>query len=306
MNEFPNRKITHMRLIFTSLLLLVFCTSCNFNKTFLYPTEFPPELKHITISTPNDTTIINIDSSNYQPTIVSSNGRLINLGYTIESVKFKSENENYLVGWMLKSKTIAPQTTLLHFHGNAGSIVDQHRVLVPLLDKGFQVFVIDYSGFGFSEGEATRENVLIDGNSTLKYLVTRKDIENTKLVIYGQSLGGHLAAVVGQQNQSIIDGIVIEGAFSSHKDIGKERAGFLGKLFIKEQYSALESIQKFDKPVLIIHSSEDEVIPFKLGKKLYEHANEPKEFYKISGCHICGPSLFTNEIALRINKMLNL
>lgn len=293
-----------MKLIIITLLLLSISTSCSFNKMFLYPTKFPPELKFITISTPTDTILIHIDSSNYQPTFTNPNKEVIDLTYTIESVKFKSNNGNFLVGWMLKSENSSPEITLLHFHGNAGSIIDHHRALVPLLDNGFQVFAFDYSGFGFSEGEATRKNVLMDGNSALKYLVSRPDIKNTNLVIYGQSLGGHLAAVVGEQNQDLVDGIVIEGAFSSHKDIGKETAGFFGKWLIKEQYSALESIQNFHKPVLVIHSSEDDVIPIALGRKIYDHANEPKEFYEIDGCHICGPSLYSKEIAEKIKRML--
>ncbi|RYM31358.1 alpha/beta fold hydrolase [Brumimicrobium glaciale] len=293
-----------MKLISLITLVFLLLSSCSFDSMFLYPTQIPAEAKNLTINTPTDTTIIYIDFINFQPTFRRPNNDIIDLSYTIESVKFESDNGNMLNGWMIKSKTQKAETTLLHFHGNAGFIIEQYRALSPLLDYGFQIFIIDYSGFGFSEGKATRKNVLMDGNSALKHLVSRPDIKNTNLVIYGQSLGGHLAAVVGEQNQDLVDGIVIEGAFSSHKDIGKETAGFFGKLFVQEQYSALESIQNFHKPVLIIHSSEDDVIPIALGRKIYDHANEPKEFYEIDGCHICGPRLYHEEIAEKIQKMI--
>ena len=91
---------------------------------------------------------------------------------------------------MLKPKNVTPTITLLHFHGNAGFLLSQYQAMTPLLKYGFQIFVFDYSGFGFSEGKATRTNVLIDGNSALTYVKSRDDIKNTKLVIYGQSLGG--------------------------------------------------------------------------------------------------------------------
>ncbi|HWZ36277.1 MAG TPA: alpha/beta hydrolase, partial [Mucilaginibacter sp.] len=70
-------------------------------------------------------------------------------------------------------------------------------------------------------------------------------------------------------------------------------------------YSAKRSIQQYHKPVLIIHSTEDEVIPFSQGQKLFAKANQPKEFYEIKKCHICGPTFYPNEISGKINKMLN-
>jgi len=293
-----------MKLITIIISLFSLLSSCSFDSMFLYPTKIPAEAKNITINSPDDTINIKIDSTNFQPYFLDGNKDTLDLGYTIESVIFKSENGNMLNGWMMKSKSQNPETTLLHFHGNAGSIIDQHRSLVPLLDFGFQVFIIDYSGFGFSEGKATRKNVLIDGNSSLNYLVSRHDIKNTKLVVYGQSLGGHLAAVVAEQNESKIDGVVIEGAFSSHKAIGKETAGFFGKVMVKEIYSGVSSIQEFNKPVLVIHSNEDETVPISMGREIYESANDPKMFYEIDGCHICGPSLYAKEIAEKIKGML--
>jgi fermentation-respiration switch protein FrsA (DUF1100 family) len=146
----------------------------------------------------------------------------------------------------------------------------------------------------------------MDGNSALKYLKSRADVENTKVVIYGQSLGGHLAAVVAEKNENEIDGLVMEGAFSSHKNIGIEFAGFLGRIFVKEQYSALEAIAEYHKPLLIIHSTEDDVVPIKMGKELYEKANQPKTFYEIDGCHICGSRLYSDAIAEKILKMIDL
>ena len=168
----------------------------------------------------------------------------------------------------------------------------------------FQVFIFDYSGFGFSEGKATRKQVLSDANAALNYIKGREDVKGTKLVIYGQSLGGHLSAVVAAQRQEEIDGLVIEGAFSSHKDIAAENAGFFGRLLVCEQYSASESIRNYKKPVLIIHSTEDDIIPFEMGKKLFDNANNPKEFYEIKHCHMCGPDFYAESIAQKIKKMV--
>ena len=166
-------------------------------------------------------------------------------------------------------------------------------------------FMFDYSGFGFSEGKPTRVHVLADALAALDYIKTRQDVNNTKLVIYGQSLGGHLSAVVAAKRENDISGLVIEGAFSSHKDIGGHMVPFFGKLFVKQGYSAIKSIKNFHKPLLVIHSTEDQTIPFYMGKKIFDNANQPKEFYEVKKCHICAPIFFTEEIADKIKKMLN-
>ena len=290
---------------------MTFLTACSFNKMYLQPTSLPkiPQDKDkvsITTTTKNDTTFVEFNTKTLQPTFLKNNKDTVILDYTIESVVFKSLSGNNLNGWLLKPKNINATTTLLHFHGNAGFLLSQYQAITPLLKYGFQAFVFDYSGFGFSEGKATRDNVLLDGNSALTYIKSREDVKNTKLVIYGQSLGGNLSAVVAQQRETDIDGLVIEGAFSSHKDIAAKTAGVFGRLLVSEKYSAYKSIRTFKKPVLIIHSTEDEVIPFKMGQKIFDNAIAPKEFYEIKKCHICGPEFYADSISLKIINMLKI
>jgi len=298
--------------IILPILIVLFLTACSFNKLYLYPIklpQIPPDKEEVTLTVRNkeDTTLVVCQSKTFQPTFLNMRNDTLTFDFTIESVVFKSENGNNLNGWFLKPKNLTPTITLLHFHGNAGcllSLLSLHKAMTPLLKYGFQIFVFDYSGFGFSEGKATRDNVLIDGNSALTYLKSRDDVKNTKLLIYGQSLGGHLSAVVAGQRQADIDGLVIEGAFSSHKDISAKTAGFLGRMLVNEKYSAYKSIQTYKKPLLVIHSTEDKVIPFKMGQKIYNNANEPKEFYEIKKCHICGPEFYADSISTKIENML--
>lgn len=290
---------------------MIFFTACSFNSVFLQPTDLPEipldkEKVSITTSTKNDTSLVEFNTKTLQPTFLKTNKDTIDFDYTIESVVFKSTSGNNLNGWLIRPKNLAPTITLLHFHGNSGFLLSQYQAMTPLLKYGFQAFVFDYSGFGFSEGKATRDNVLHDGNSALTYIKNRVDVKNTKLVIYGQSLGGHLAAVVAKQRQTEIDGLVIEGAFSSHKDIASKTAGIFGRMLVSEKYSAYKSIEEYKKPVLVIHSTEDEIIPFELGKKLFDKANQPKEFYEVKNCHICGTNFYADSISFKIIKMLTL
>lgn len=298
--------------IILSLSILTFLTSCSLDKMFLQPTNLSQQLESgydisdlkVTYKVKEDSITAFFNPTTLQPTFLKNHTDTMNLDYTIESVVFNSSSGNKLNGWFLKPKNVTPQVTLLHFHGNAAHIINQHYAMTPLLNYGFQAFVFDYSGFGFSEGKATRKNVLKDGNSALTYLKSRGDIKNTKLIIYGQSLGGHLSAVVAAQREAEIDGLVIEGAFSSHKDIAAAVAGGFGRIFVREQYSAYKAIRDYDKPLLLIHSSEDKIIPIELGKKIYANANEPKEFYETKDCHMCATKYHSELISEKIKEMI--
>jgi uncharacterized protein len=288
--------------------IVLIASSCAYNSKFLSPRKYDAGTRTITVEkTKTDSVVAVYSGGNYQPAFLKNGQTPVEADYTIESVLFKSSNGNQLNGWMLKPKGNAVTHTLLHLHGNSGSILSQHVPMKSLLKKGFQVFVFDYSGYGFSEGNATRANLLTDGVAAVDYVKTRDDVKNTKLVIYGQSYGGHLAACVAAKRESAVDALVIEGAFSNHKDIAangaKKFVAFMSRIFVKEIYSGTRAIQKFHKPVLIIHSSEDKVIPFAMGQKLYGKANSPRQFFEIKGAHLAGAALYTNEIAEKIKAM---
>ena len=292
-----------------SLIILgwaFFVNSCSFNWMFFQPTKIPKGVTKFAVKTPKDTMWMVFSNGTYQPVFFTKNKDTIKQSFDLSSVVFISSDGDSLNGWFMRSKTVKPQVTLLHCHGNAGFVLSQYQGMMPFLDKGFQVFIFDYSGYGFSTGRPTRKNVLKDAISAVKYIKSRPEVAGTKLVIYGQSLGGHLSAVVAEREQEEIDGLVMEGAFSSCPDMGAHVVPVLGRLLVKKSYSANESIRKFHKPVLIIHSTEDEVVPFYMGKKLFERANTPKEFYEIKHCHICGPEYYSVEIAGKIKMMLGI
>lgn len=286
------------------LISIFFLTSCSFNKLFLQPTKIPFATQHLTMKSATDTELVVFSGAAHQPVFIKNNTDTVSYNFTIESVLYKSKNGNTLNAWFLKPKNITATTTLLHLHGNGGCLLSQFKAISPLVEKGFQVFMFDYSGFGFSEGKPTRNNVLVDALSTLDYIKTREDIKNTNILLYGQSLGGHLAAVVAAQRSADIEGLITEGAFSSHKDIGGHMVPVLGKIFVKQGNSALKSIKEYHKPLLVIHSTQDSTIPFFMSRKLYDAANEPKEFYEVQKCHICAPQFYATEIADKINNML--
>jgi pimeloyl-ACP methyl ester carboxylesterase len=281
-------------------------TACSLDSQFLRPQKFSQDKSSITINNDLDSLVITFSKDRYQPTFSKEENIFFPYKINYESTVFHSQSGNKLHGWMLTPKEVQRNgITLLHFHGNAGSVLSQLGTIAPMVEKGYRVFMFDYSGFGFSTGDASRDNVLLDGYSGLEYLLTREDIKGDKIVVYGQSLGGHLSAVVATNQQNAIDGLVIEGAFSSHKDIAAEAAGFLGRIFVAEKYSAKESIVNFRKPLLIVHSREDRIIPLKMGKLLFERANTAKVFLEIDKSHLAGPKYSSDKIDKAIRKLVN-
>jgi uncharacterized protein len=304
---FKNIVLKNLYKLMLLLLSVTLFTSCAFNKVFLNPGKVNGKTNSFSYTSGNGTTetIVKLEGESYQPTLIKVGKDTMNFDFTIESVVFKSSNGNKLNGWLLKPKNQIPTITLLHFHGNSGFLFNQHQAISPLIKYGFQIFMFDYSGFGFSEGKATRENVLADANAALDYLKNRPEVKNTKLIIYGQSLGGHLAAVVGSQRQNDIDGLVIEGAFSSHKEMAGHVVPLFGNILVKQVYSAKKSIKKFNKPLLVIHSREDKIVPLFMSKKIFDKANQPKEFYEVDKYHIGALQFYSNEIATKIKRFLS-
>jgi dipeptidyl aminopeptidase/acylaminoacyl peptidase len=286
------------------VILIILFNRCAFNSVFFQPSKIPANAKKITLRTASDSMVVHFNEQ-HQPLIKRLGKDTASVDYTIESVVFNSTSGNKLNGWLIKPKSKKVLATLLHLHGNGGNLLSQFLAITPMVTYGFQVFMFDYSGYGFSEGKPTRQVVLNDALSALDYIKSLPDIAGTKVVIYGQSMGGHLAAVVGEKRQNEIDGLVLEAAFSSYKDIGAHYLPILGRLIVKEGYSAKKSIQRYHKPLLIIHSQEDKVVPFYMGKRLDMAANKPKEFYPINKCHICGPDFYADSISVKIKQMLD-
>lgn len=219
-----------------ALLLLLSASSCTFNKLFYQADKLPQPPVHFQLRNraQNDTVYVSIADNKYQPVFTDSKQQPYDLGYSVESVLFLSADGNRLNGWFLTPVKARPNgITLLFLHGNGGNLFSQFAGAVPFVKRGFKVFIVDYSGYGYSEGRSTRRNFLSDGNSALSYLLARPDVKGDKVVIYGQSLGGHLSATVAAQNEAKIDGLVMEGAPSSHKDIAAYMSrpfGFMARL----------------------------------------------------------------------------
>lgn len=204
------------------------------------------------------------------------------VGLDYEDVYLTSSDGIKLHGWYLPRTN--SRGTLLFLHGNAGNISHRTESLRLFHDLGFSVFIIDYRGYGLSKGSPSENGTYRDAEAAWLYLTEEKSIPAKQIIIFGRSLGGSVAAWLATQHTPA--GLIIESTFSSTVDMGKHIYPFLPITFITRiKYPTVDRMPDIHCPVLVVHSSEDDIVPYEQGRKLYAAANEPRYFLEIQGDH---------------------
>jgi fermentation-respiration switch protein FrsA (DUF1100 family) len=216
------------------------------------------------------------------------------LGLAYQDVPFKARDGVELFGWFLPAKGPA-LGTILQLHGNAENISTHFASLAWMPARGFNVFIFDYRGYGGSEGEPTLEGVQLDIDAAMETLLSRGDIDKDRIVIYGQSLGGALAAyyVAHSSHRDRVRALVLESAFSDYVDIAREKFTdhwitwpfqWIPLLSVDDRFSPLPVMAKISPiPLLILHGDQDLVVPMHHAQRLYDAALEPKQLWIVSG-----------------------
>ncbi len=231
-----------------------------------------------------------------------------------EEFFYKIDNSVTLHGVLFKPDSILPIGTIIHFSGGGMTIPNSESLYAPFLEKGYQIFNYERRGLGQSTGVANNSKVLLqDALYIFDQLLQNQQINNTPVLLWGQSMGGAFATSVALANQNMIQGLVLEGTFSSFPDIGKEFASVLNlenfkwliPLIMNNDFPADTVIQKIEKPIVIIHSIKDETVPFKLGNKLYKASNQKyTEFWEVDSKHIKAILDYESEYVSKFEKML--
>ena len=223
-------------------------------------------------------------------------------GLKYEDIFFDTEDNLRLNGWFIPAKN--PRGTLLFCHGNAGNI--SHRVeIVEIFNKlNLNVFIFDYRGYGRSLGSPSEQGLYRDAQAAYQYLLSRNDIQKDKIVVYGKSIGANVAINLASKVNAAC--LISESGFTSAYDMGKKLFPYLPvKWIITTKFDAIEKIKNIKIPKLIIHSRDDEIVPFKLARRLFEAAPEPKEFYQMHGTHNEAIFISKQEYSLRLNSFLD-
>lgn len=202
------------------------------------------------------------------------------LGLEFEEVFFKTKDNLELHGWFLPRQSA--QYSLLFCHGNAGNISHRIEKLRFFHDLGLNIFIFDYRGYGKSKGRPSEKGLYRDTKAAYVYLLSR-NIKPEQIIGYGESLGG--AVIIDLASHNKLYALIIDSTMSNAKDMAKIIYPFLPHWIISTKLDSLSKVKTIKIPKLFIHSINDEIVPYKLGKKLFAAASEPKEFLEIRGGH---------------------
>lgn len=205
-------------------------------------------------------------------------------GLNYEDLWAVSEDGFRLHGWFLWSSFSSPDgPVILLLHGNAGNISSRLAKARRLCKAGYRVYLTDYRGYGLSQGHPTEKGVYRDARAFYHALRENKQIPEEKIVIYGVSLGGAVAVdlAIGARAAALI----LESTFSSAADMAKVILPFVPTILLSVRFDSLSKIKDCSLPLLMIHSQNDETVPYALGRKLFSAAPGPKEWVTISGPH---------------------
>ncbi len=199
-----------------------------------------------------------------------------------EDVQLVTEDNVNLHGWFIPANEA--RATVLFFHGNAGNISHRLDTLKIFYHLGLNTLIIDYRGYGQSEGKPTEQGTYRDADAAWKYLTKQRNIPAKEIILFGRSVGGAVAAELASRKQPAA--LILESTFTSVADIAADIYPFLPVRWISNlDYNTRDRLATINSPVLVVHSKEDDIIPYKHGKALFAAANKPKQLLTLKGGH---------------------
>ena len=198
-----------------------------------------------------------------------------------EDVHLTATDNTKLHGWFIPSES--SKAAVLLAHGNGGNISHRLEKLKMLHDMHLDILIFDYRGYGLSSGSPSEEGIYRDVQVFYHYLVNEKNVSADSIIGYGESLGG--AVIIDLAKGHALGGLILEGAFTSVPDMARKLIPFLPAALLKTRFDSINKIRAIKAPKLFFHSTSDEVVPFELGRRLFEAAQEPKEFVTLHGGH---------------------
>lgn len=215
------------------------------------------------------------------------------IGLKFEDIQITTKDNINLNTWFVPAKDNDQigKGVILFCHGNGGNISNRISYLPIFKELGLATFLFDYRGYGKSEGKPSEEGTYNDVEAAWQYLTQERKISPKNIIVYGESLGGAIASYIAQttvqQNpKNTAGGLILASTFTSISDRASELYPFLPiRLLSRFSYNSIERLPTIKIPVLIIHSTDDEIIPFHHGDRNFQAANEPKTLVKLSGDH---------------------
>lgn len=207
----------------------------------------------------------------------------------IEDCSFRTRDGLTLHGWWCAPRTrtegivteVATERVLLWFHGNAGNLSYRIDMIARLMALPVNVFIIDYRGYGKSEGRPSEEGLYRDARAAWAYLTAERGVAPDRIVVFGKSLGGVPACDLCLEVEPA--GLIVQSSFTSVPDMAREVFPIVPRFLVRTRMASIEKVPRITCPKLFVHSPSDEVVPYRLGRALFEAAAEPKEFFEVPG-----------------------
>ena len=194
----------------------------------------------------------------------------------IDEVQIKTPDNINLLGWFHK-KDLNKFKTIVYFHGNAGRLENRIHKLNHFKDMNVNFLIISWRGFSGNSGKPSEHGLYKDGKSAIDWL-KNIGLEDKDIILYGESLGTGIAIEIAQNKN--FAGLILETPFTSMIDAAKNVYPYIPVGFLlKDRYENDKKIKNINIPLLVMHGEKDQIIPFKMGKKIYEIANKPKYSY---------------------------
>lgn len=224
------------------------------------------------------------------------------LGLKYRSVTFTTADNVKLDAWFIPAE--AAKGVILFCHGNAGNISHRLETIDIFHRLGYATFIFDYRGYGKSEGTPSEAGTYLDVDAAWDYLVSRENIRPSQIIVFGRSLGGAIAASLCSRKEP--RACILESTFTSAQDMAAAMYPFFpGRLLCRFQYNAEAAVKKINCPLLIIHSPDDDIVPFSMGRRLFTVAHAAKTFLQISGNHNAGFLLSADRYQKGLENFLN-
>lgn len=204
------------------------------------------------------------------------------IGLAYDDVRLQTEDGVELHGWYIPAA--AARATLLFFHGNAGNISHRLDSIRIFNNLGLSVLIFDYRGYGQSNGSPSELGTQRDALAAWHYVTQTRGVAPDQVVLFGRSLGGAVAAWLATQHHPAA--LIVESRFTSVPDIAADVYWWLPARWLSRfDYATRDYVAAVNCPVLVIHSPDDEIIPFRHGEAIHAAAREPKEFLRLRGSH---------------------
>jgi pimeloyl-ACP methyl ester carboxylesterase len=204
------------------------------------------------------------------------------LGIRHTAIRIGTTDGEQLAAWVLEPDQ--PIADVVYFHGNGGNLSVWLPVFAALHAHKLRVLAVDYRGYGLSSGRPSEEGVYRDATAVVQYAARQRAATSADrpLVFWGRSLGGPIAAAATQR--VLPDGLILESSFADKAAVVQSNPVLrMLNVFGAYRFETVKLLTDFKRPVLVLHGNRDSIVPFALGRALYERLDAPKRFVEIAG-----------------------